>query len=451
MNTCKTALHVIWAHKFYFLLYLVGMSFIMIIIGSTSMQAAVHANASSSVGRFEPAQAKIAVINRDYGSHVGRELGQGLEQYLSKSAQSVRVDDEPQALQDANVSGKSDLTVIIPAGYGQRFLEALENTATQAQTGGKAPAFPKVETAASYNSSRGSLAQLQVDGYFNGLRTASLAGLGQDGSMQQSATVNKNIDAGVIKDAAAYTVAHYASNQPQVKVHASPKDDDGTLSGGFATTVSLAAYPLMTALTVCVAILFGAFSSADRHRRLLASPVRSSSLNGQELMAALILASISWAYYVAVTAVSMTAMGVSLASLGWGKVLLSFFAMLIFTVSAAAFGFMLSQFNPSSSLINSVGVTFGLVVMFTSGAGSSGTLPPAMQTIGKLTPGWWYNSAVKSIMDSSPAGSSSWGLSLALVMLFALTYVCVGLMVSRLTRTHSSMDASTSSDPSMIG
>lgn len=451
MNTCKTALRVIWAHKFYFLLYLVGMSLIMIVIGSTSMQAAVRANASSSVGRFEPAQAKIVVINRDYDNHVGRELGRGLEQYLGKSAQLVRLDDETQALQDANVSGKSDLTVIIPAGYGQLFLEALENTATQAQSGGKATAFPKVETAASYNSSRGSLAQLQVDGYFDGLRTASLAGLGQDGSMQQPVTVNKNIDAGMIKDAAAYTVAHYASNQPQVKVHASPKDDDGSLSGGFATTVSLAAYPLMTALTVCVAILFGAFSSADRHRRLLASPIRPSSLNGQELMAALILAGISWAYYVAVAVLCMAAIGVSLASLGWGKVLLSFFAMLMFTVSAAAFGFMLAQFHPSSSLINSVGVTFGLVVMFTSGASSSGTLPTVMQTIGKLTPGWWYNSAVTLIMESTSAVPSSWGLPLTVVMLFALAYVCLGLMVSRLTRTHTSLDTSTSSDPSMIG
>ena len=445
MNTCKTALRVIWAHKFYLLLYLVGMSLIMIVIGSTNMQAAVRANASSSVGRFEPTKAKIVVINRDHGNQVGCELGQGLERYLGKSAQLVTVEDRPQALQDANVSGKSDLTVIIPAGYGQRFLDALEDTAAQAHSGSKATDFPKVETAASYNSSRGSLAQLQVDSYFDALRTALLPDLGQNGPMKLHSSA-------AIEDAAAYAVSHYASSQPHVGIHASPKDDDhGALLEGFATTVGLAAFPLMTALTVCVATLFGAFSSPDRHRRLLASPMRSSSLNGQELTAALILAGFSWIYYVALVAFSMAASGVSLASLGWGRVLLSFFVMLIFAVSAASFGFMLAQFNPSSSLINSVGVIFGLVVMFTSGSSSGGPLPPVMQTIGKLTPGWWYNTAVQSIMDSRAAGLTSWGLPLIVVALFALAYACVGLMVSRLTRTRATLVAPVSSDPSMIG
>ena len=444
MNTCKTALRVIWAHKFYLLLYLVGMSLIMIVIGSTNVQAAVRANASSSIGRFEPARAKVVVINRDCGNQVGCELGQGLKKYLGKSAQLVAVEDKPQALQDANVSGKSDLIVIIPDGYGQRFLDALEDTSVQARNGDKTPGFPKVETAASYNSSRGSLAQLQVDSYFDALRTALLTGLGQNGSMELHSSA-------AVKDAAAYAVAHYAGNQPHVGIHASQKNDDGSLLKGFAMTVGLAAFPLMTALTVCVATLFGAFSSPDRHRRLLASPIRSSSLNGQELTAALILAGISWAYYVALVAFSMAASGVSMASLGWENVLLSFFAMLVFAVSSASFGFMLAQFNPSSSLINSVGVTFGLVVMFTSGSSSGGPLPPVMQTIGKLTPGWWYNTAVQSIMDSSTAGLASWGLPLTVVALFALAYACVGLMVSRLTITRATLVAPGSSDPSMIG
>ena len=445
MNTCKTALRIIWAHKFYLLLYLVGMSLIMIVIGSTNVQAAVRANASSSIGRFEPARAKVVVINRDSGNQAGCELGQGLKKYLGKSAQLVTVEDKPQALQDANVSGKSDLTVIIPKGYGQRFLEALEDTAAQAHSGGKTSDFPKVETAASYNSSRGSLAQLQVDSYFDALRTAWLTDLGQNGSMELHSSA-------AVKDAAAYAVAHYAGNQPHVGIHTSPKTDGhGALLKGFATTVGLAAFPLMTALTVCVATLFGAFSSSDRHRRLLASPIRSNSLNGQELTAALIVAGVSWAYYVALVAFSMAASGVSLASLGWGRVLVSFFVMLIFAVSAASFGFMLSQFNPSSSLINSVGVTFGLVVMFTSGSSSGGPLPPVMQTIGKLTPGWWYNTAVQSILDSSTTGLASWGLPLTVVALFALAYACVGLMVSRLTRTRATLVAPVSSDPSMIG
>ena len=74
-----------------------------------------------------------------------------------------------------------------------------------------------------------------------------------------------------------------------------------------------------------------------------------------------------------------------------------------------------------------------------------------MQTIGKLTPGWWYNTALQSIMDSRAAGPTSWGLPLIVVALFALAYACVGLMVSRLTRTRATLVAPVSSDPSMIG
>ncbi|RBP99731.1 ABC transporter permease [Bifidobacterium xylocopae] len=457
MSTCKTALRIIWAHKFYFLVYLVGMSAIMIIAGSANMQSAVQAESSSSVGRFEPAQANIAVINRDRGSQAGRELGQGLEKYLQKSSALVSVDDNPRALQDANISGKSDLLIIIPAGYGQQFIGNLNETIQHTRTA----TLPKVETTASFNSSRGSLAQLQVDAYFDAVRTASLTGLTAGGpSRQPPDTAAATVGPATLKRAAAYAVSHYDSNQPGIKVHANPKRKDRQLGSGFAVTLGLASYPLTMALTVCVAVLFAAFNSPDRHRRILTSPLPTSSLNRQELLAGLILALISWAYYVAVIAASMQSVGAPLASFGWGRVSLGFAAMLLFTCTAAAFGFMLAQFNPTPSVINTIGIIFGLVIMFTSGASGAGALPPAMRIIGKLTPGWWYNSAVTAIMGVPSPGQSlparpdrvnSWLPSLVLLVLFALAYVCIGLAVSRLTRTRSSLVSATSSDPTMVG
>ncbi|BDR54160.1 multidrug permease ABC transporter [Bombiscardovia apis] len=466
MSTCKTALRIIWAHKSYFLLYLVGMSAIMLIIGGSLMQSAVKATASSSVGQFEPARARIAIINRDQASQTGRELSQGLKSYLKKSSTVVEVADDPQALQDANVSGKSNLTVFIPEGYGQQFVDKLNDslaaavattaappTSNPETATAQSPAFPKVEASASYNSSQGSLAQLQVDSYFDGLRTAALSSLAQE-----TAQAPQPVDAAALKTASDYTLAHYSSNQPAIKVQATNTASSTTLAAGFASTVSLGAYPLMSALTVCIATLFCAFSSADRHRRLLASPLPTGSMNGQELLAAFILGVVAWVYMIAATLATAVQVGSSLSSLGWGPITLSFMMMLAFIAAASAFGFMLSQFNPSSTLINAVSVTFGLVIMFTSGASSSATLPPVMQTIGKLTPGWWYSAAVTAAMgvDSPGQGlsarsSTAWLPPLAIVLLFAVAYIGIGLMVSRLTRTQAKLAAPTASEPTLVG
>lgn len=489
MSTFKTALLIIWRHKSYFLVYLVGMSLITLFVGYGSMSQAVEATKESSVGTFKPVRAKVSVINRDSGDSLGRDLGQGLTDYLSGSADMVSLPDENQTMQDALANGdKTDLIIIIPQGFSQRFLKAC----AVASVGAKSVSVPKVQTATNYKSSHGDLAQVQVDSYFDGVRVALLGGLGQstgDAEMDTEAmsdTANMvdmanaassnpsavasttsqgaqmssrgnvrpiTVDARAFKAASDYTVKHFANNQAKIIVQTSPRKETKTLSAGFAQTVSLASYPLMTALTVCLALLFGSFSMAEQHRRLMASPIHNFSLNLQQFLAALLFGLVAWAYFTVLILGLTVVVGGNPESLGWGRIGISLLTMMIFVVAASAFGYMLSQFNLSNTVINAVAIIMGLVIMFTSGSAMPIDMPTAMTLVGKLTPGWWYNSAVNAVFGLSPSGktvsagvfsAANWSTPALIVLLFALLYFCVGLMVGRLRRSGASIRSVTS-------
>lgn len=487
MSTFKTALRIIWRHKSYFLVYLVGMSLITLFIGYSSMSQAVKATKESSVGTFKPVRAKVSVINRDSRDSLGRDLGQGLTDYLSGSADMVSLPDEGQAMQEALANGdRADLIIIIPQGFSQRFL----NACADVFAGAKSTSVPKVQTATNYKSSLGDLAQVQVDSYFDGVRVALLGGIGQPTRSTQADTAAKSdmmnmagvmdmtnavpenrapvqgaqtppgvnarpviVDAQAFKVASDYTVKHFANNQAKISVQTSPRKETKTLSAGFAQTVSLASYPLMTALTVCLALLFGSFSMAEQHRRLMASPIRNFSLNLQQFLAALLFGLVAWAYFTVLILGSTVVVGGNLESLGWGRIGISLLIMMIFVVAASAFGYMLSQFNLSNTVINAVAIIMGLVIMFTSGSAMPIDMPTAMTLVGKLTPGWWYNSAVNAVFGLSPNGKTvtagvfsvaNWSTPALIVLLFALLYFCVGLMVGRLRRSDASIRSVTS-------
>lgn len=63
MNTFKATLRVIWRHRAYLLVYLFGLSLMMIVLMSGSVAGAQQDAASAGV--YEPDRATVAVVDRD--------------------------------------------------------------------------------------------------------------------------------------------------------------------------------------------------------------------------------------------------------------------------------------------------------------------------------------------------------------------------------------------------
>ena len=143
MNTFKAALRVIWRHRAYLLVYLFGLSLMMIVLMSGSVAGAQQDAASAGV--YESDRATVAVVDRD-GGEAG--IAQGLREGLSAGCDLIALDDTERALQDAVATNYVDLIVIVPEGYAARFAEAV-------RTGGDVPA---VRTVTSYTSGVGAMA-----------------------------------------------------------------------------------------------------------------------------------------------------------------------------------------------------------------------------------------------------------------------------------------------------
>ena len=149
MNTFKAALRVIWQHRAYLLVYLFGLSLMMIVLMSGSVAGAQQDAASADV--YESDRATVAVVDRD-GGEAG--IAQGLREGLSDGCDLIALDDTERALQDAVATNYVDLIIIVPEGYAAPFAEAV-------RTGGDVPA---VRTVTSYTSDVGAMARMEMEG-----------------------------------------------------------------------------------------------------------------------------------------------------------------------------------------------------------------------------------------------------------------------------------------------
>ena len=410
MNTCKAAFRIMWAHRGALLGYLIGCSVLMIAlgIGVVSMMTNDETNVT-----FNRTVTSIAIVDRDEES--GHVFQHGLEQTLDDTAHIVHVSDTKRDLQDALASDQAKLIVIIPAGYAADFLQAVRQ-------GGSVPA---VECATSYGSGTIAMANMQVTSFLNEVRTALAS--------NPSDTVNAAIE----------RVIDQRKTLPQVSVQATGEhntmDDSSIVVTGYGMALSTMIYPVMAVMTLAVGLVVSKFNAAYIRERLSASACSSLRINGQVMFACLVLALMTWMFYsVLALAVAIPLRG-GLAALGVTGIVLSLSAGLALTIMALAFGFMVGQFGQSANATNGIASVVSLTLTFLSSAWIPVSLmPEAMVTLAKFTPGWWYVQAVyqsfggRTISTVQPPDWFGWGTSIAVLLLFAAAFVCIGLAVGRL-------------------
>jgi ABC-2 type transport system permease protein len=412
MNTCKAAMRIIWRHKLYLLIYMVGLGSLMLVMGSSAIDS--QANSMDTATSFEQTRPRIAVINDD-----GGKLGDGLRKRLSDTSTIVTVQTDTQSLQDAVARNDVDLIARIPAGYSEQFVRSVASGTTP----------PRIDTTVSYTSGLGSLAKIDVDGYFTQIRTV----LATQGSGNLDDAVNFTLD---------QTAG--AGSHTDIQVVTSEHQSGKLLANGYGLIMKLSIYPMFTALTVCVALVIGVFNTIETQRRIAASPIRSLMLNGQQLLACLVVGLLCWLFYSSIALALTMPHNAGFSALDVKAIALPVITQLMFTFVAITFGYMLGQFRISASAANGVSVVVGMILMFTSGAAfDPSVMPQAMVTLGKLTPGWWFSLSIDHALGISTASSSgsntyAWLQSLGVMTTFGLAFLCMGLVLGQYRLSHPS-------------
>ena len=428
MSTFRLTLRIIWVRRLYLLIYVVGLSFVMVGL-SWSLLRAGDPGANGGTPEFAQVRYTFAVIDRD-----GGPVAQGLTDYLAESGEQVQVDDDVIALQDAVATDATDLLVIVPPGYSDGFARsAAENAAA-----------PALDTVASYTSGAGALAGAQADAYLGSLRSILVAQSNADAAGASSGTDQEELtDA----SAAVLAASRAPGTRPDVEVVAT-SSTSVSAPAAFGFMLKTAVYPLLAAMTILVALVIGVTGAPEVRRRLAASP-QSTLVAGLATIAGCAAMGLAcWAYYVGLSAALTRLTGAGLADIGWAPAGRAALSCLAFTASAVALGFLVGQVAPSDSAANGVGNVVGLVVSFTSGVMFPPALmPDAMITLGKLMPGWWFATSVDHALGIGVAAESggdpaSWALGIALLLAFAAAFASVGLAIGRLRRQRPTAGAS---------
>lgn len=391
MQAFKAALHVVVRHPVYLLVY-VGFLSLMGVFMASSINMGIDGT------EYTASKPPVAVVDRD-----GSELSENLTTFLGEQGEAVDVADDPFALQDAIATGQARYLLIIPAGYGDDFIEA-------ARTGAEEPVL---ESAFSYGTMGGVLVDEQVNQYLGLVRAAA--------ALEPEAPT-----ASVLERAGEAAAVSASVETVQTQNAATPADR-------FAFYLQWGTYTMTAAIVVCVGLLMGAFNRTDLHRRNLIAPIGSVRLGLQKALASL---SVTIAVWAVTCGIGLAAFGSSLGGVPTGTVALALACAFVFSLVPLALGFLLGQLGANEMVANAVGNISGMMMSFLGGAWVSlELLGPEVQALSRFMPTTWYTEAVGMslhLTDLSFASVAPVLGNLGIVALFAVALFAVALAAGRL-------------------
>ena len=353
-----------------------------------------------------------------------------MREFLAKDCNLVDVGTTSEDLQTAAASNYADLIVIVPDGYTQRLADALATNGDE----------PKLDVVVSFTGAYGSLAKLQVDDFLRLTRIEALAQQTQTGTAVTPAALNTAADV-VIN-----TLADDAGAYPQINVADDPgaaSDKQESARTAYVMTAKMGVYPLLAATLVCTALAMNAFSAANVRRRLYASPQHTGAMVMQEFAACALFGAIVSLLYWGISMALPALAGLPISGIPLPTLLYSGASLVLYALVGVASGFMISMLSANSVAVNAIANVFGLLVMFTSGmAFPIDMMPHVMIIIGKLLPGWWFCQSIDAVngMDGH-IDAGLWLANNAIVLLFGVAFICLGLAFSKLRRSRPELAA----------
>lgn len=394
MSTLRTALRIVWGHRLHILIYLVMLSMIGVITGMSVQQP--------NAAELTTATARVAVIDRDHSA-----VSEGLTAYLEQVGDPTSVEDSRRAIQDATADGRVEYIVIIPEGYEDQLVRAVES--------GQAP--PTLETVISYSSVAGSLMDERTGTY-----------LGQVADYLKVLTKDP---AEAVALAAESMTAR--SSAELIAPAAAPLPDSFLLFIRFST------YPILVYAVVAISILMSSLRARPVLARTTASPAPSYSRSLGLLAACGVLGLLDWVWIMSLGLNVFTPDDVIGAAPRMAVVAL---AMLAYTAVAVSIGFLIGQLGLGTQWADAIANIGGMAMSFLAGAWVPLTLlPDAMAAVARLTPGYWAQEAITGAATAESMSREHLAPLLAdcgLCLMFAVAITVVAMVVGR-TRARAAL------------
>lgn len=433
MQVFKTTLRIVFRSPLYLLLYIVFFGILGAVIAASSAESLGAADTQS--GTLVDAKPTTAVIDRDHS-----DVSRAIADYLRERSTPVAVEDTSKALQDATALNEASYIVIIPEGYGEEFVNAVQADAGLGSDAGAEPGagletdaghapgtdnqagagLPQLRTVVNYAESEAIYMDLVINEYLSALRVSALAS----------------------PDAPVATILANATEAAGLQAHIDTVTVTEDVAPGALAVFSFQwmAYPLTTGLIALTATIFSVFNKGELRRRNLCSPVSSTRMNTQVALGSLSMVLMSWAFLVLLAMLPASG-GAELVSTDPGAFALLALAALVYAFVPFAIGFLLSQVGVKDLVINGIANIVSLSLCFISGIfmPSASFLGEGVQAIARFTPTYWYSQAVHSMdqgMAAGPAELTTFYGYLGIVALFALAIFSVALLIGH-SRTQS--------------
>lgn len=402
MRVFKYALAMAARKPLFFLIYAVGLSF----MGVVMALAVTSAEPADSAAAIVRPTVTWAAVDRD-----DSDFSRALVKSLEGLGQRVDVADDRLAMEEAVAQGQADCLFIVPAGFGEQFLDA-------ARTG---VATPAIEAAYGFVGADGALASAAADRW---LAAAAIA-----------AAADPAADASAVADRA----TEDAGQEAQVAELPTGAAETGASNvNAFTFYLQWSIYTAVASIVACTAALFSTFNGCDVRRRDLASPCSFLSYTLQVAGAACVVTLVCWGV---ATVIGLAFFGADAASLGPAGLAATLVGSLVFALVPLAVSFLAGQFGCSLGSANAIGNLLGMGLSFLGGAWISlSLLGPDVQAVARFTPGWWYTQALEQAQamagaaDPGAAGAAIGAVAgdLAVVALFALALFLVALVAGKL-------------------
>lgn len=391
MQVFRTAVRTVLRHPFYLLIYAVFLSFMGVFIAS----GLTFGGADDT--EFSPYETKFSVIDRD-----GSVFSEGLASFLGEHGTLVPIEDSEIALQDAVAKGQSSYTLIVPAGFGDAFVEA-------SRSGGDAPTL---DTAYSYYSIESNLMDQLVNEYLTIAR--AYAGLNDDAS--QSVVV-EHADA-IMRDSAQVESVEVGGSSSEAQ--------------RFVFFLQWGTYTLFASIIVCIGVLMTTLNRTDLRRRNLVSPLPSLSYGVQVGAASLLVMFAVWLWTI-VLGLTVFAEAASQIS-GYGLALM-IGSSFVFATIPLSVGYLLGQLGVGEFASNALGNILGMVISFLGGAWISfDLLDPSVQALAHFSPAYWYTNALQAAANmGAPTSEAVMGVlgNVGVMLLFTVAIFAVALVIGR--------------------
>lgn len=397
MQVFKCAMKIIRGNIIFPIVYIIGLSF----MGLFMAQSFDFGGISQTL---DDKNVEYSVVDRDHSA-----LSESISEFLDERGIKVDIDDSPIAFQDAVAKGHTDYLLIIPQGYEQEFLKAVESGTD----------LPNMDVVFSYYSAEGALVDEMVSSYLGIVRTLVLSEPQPDSGGSESL-----IESIVPK---AFETMQERAEVQVFDVGAKPSEADR-----FVFYLQWSTYTLFAGIVVCISMLIVTMNRADVRRRNLSSPISYASYNIQQALscAVMAIAAFAWTFALGLIAFPEAVSSISLAGLA-----LCALSVLAYSFMALAFGFMLGQLGASSVMCNAFGNIIGMVISFLGGAWISlDLLSPEIMALAHWLPGYWYTDACQVSSHISTNGINALGTvftDVGILALFAIAFLSIGFVAAK--------------------